>query len=266
MTMLQALLLGALQGLTEFLPVSSSGHLVIMRVFFGVQDPPVLFDVLLHVSTLFVVLLVFRRRIGEIVASLYRRVRKQHQADDEENIRLFLLVLCASAVTAVLGFGLSFVIETVRASHRVVSVFFFVTGLILISTLFTSGNKGYRRMSYWDALMVGFAQGLGVLPGISRSGITISACLVRDLDKRKAAEFSFLIFIPAIVGALALELREFESLFVQIDAAAIAVGCVVSFLVGLVSLFGLLAVLKRGRMYIFSIYLLPLAILTFILF
>ncbi len=266
MTILQAILLGALQGATEFFPVSSSGHLVVMRVFFGIQEPPVLFDVLLHVPTLIVVVLVFRSRIGKICMSFYRWVRGYSLPPDQENVRLLLWLVCASLATVGIGLGLSFALEAVRTSHRIVSILFFATGLILVATIFARGRKGYLQMSFWDALIIGCAQGLGVLPGVSRSGITISASLVRDLDREQAGEFAFLLAIPAIVGAVALNAGEAGVLLDQVDPLVLAAGCGASFVVGLASLAFLLMVVKRGRLHLFSVYLLPLAILTFILF
>jgi len=264
MTYLQAVLLGALQGVTEFLPVSSSGHLVVLRQFMQLQDVPLLFDVILHVATLFVVLIIFRDRIGRIILSLLRVLALSKKEEDGENVRLFGIILVSTLITGVLGLG----IESLEVgSHiRFVSVFFVLTGVILWVTRYTNGTINYGTIGIKQGLAAGFAQGLGVFPGISRSGITISAALLSGMNREKAGEYSFLISVPAILGALVLELKDLDALFVSMSPLKIAAGFGTAFAVGLLSLMLLLNIIKKGRLYLFTFYLVPLGIFGFFFF
>jgi undecaprenyl-diphosphatase len=266
-TTLESVALGALQGLAEFLPISSSGHLLLVRQLMGLGEVPVLYDVLLHVSTVLVVLVVFRRRIGAILAALwrglFRRPRAATVAADQENRRLALWVVAATAMTAAVGLPLSRLEERVLAEPRLLSLFFLVTALILLATVFFRGERGYAEIGLVGALLIGLAQGIGVLPGISRSGITIAAALLWGLQREKAGEFSFLLVVPAVLGALLLQLRDAGALLAQVDAVRVGIGFLVSFAVGLFSLLLLLRVVRRGRLPYFAIYLLPLSVAAF---
>ncbi len=262
MTILQAIILGALQGVTEFLPVSSSGHLVLMKDLFQLSAIPPLFDVLLHISTLVVVVIIFRKKIGAIIASLIRGIARKKTAGDGENIRLFFIIIIATAVTVVVGYGVSFL--HVESYPKLVSALFIATAGVLIGTRFVKGERSYGNIGVKDGLFVGFAQGLGVFPGISRSGITISASLYRGLSREKAGEFSFLISIPAIIGAFILTLRDADALGAMVSGGVLAAGIAASFIVGLFSLLLLLRLIRRGRLYFFAFYLIPLGIIGLI--
>lgn len=265
MTGIQSLLLGVLQGVAEFLPISSSGHLVLLRRLMNLGDVPLLYDVLLHVSTLIVVIIIFRSRIGSIISAIWRALRSRTDPGDRENLRLTLYILIATVVTGAVGFVLSRFDDLFFNQPRLVSVLFLVTALFLLSTLLRSGQRDYFQIGFFGALLVGLAQGIGVLPGISRAGITISVALLIGLDRQRAGEFSFLIAIPAILGALILQLREAGRLLEIAAAQTLLLGFTASFLVGLLSLVLLLRVVRKGRLAVFSIYLVPLAVASFIL-
>ncbi len=265
MSTVQSLLLGALQGVAEFLPISSSGHLVLLRNVMNLGDIPLLYDVLLHVSTLIVVAIVFRKKILSVLASIRRWLTRAVAAEDRENLNLSLYILIATVVTGGVGLVLSRFEEVFLRQPRLVSLLFLITALVLISTLLGRGRRDYLQMGIFGALIVGLAQGIGVLPGISRAGITISVALLWGLDRQRAGEFSFLIAIPAILGALLLQLREAGSLLEVVDPAALMVGFAASFVVGLISLLLLLRVVRKGRLALFSIYLVPLAVVAFFL-
>ena len=265
MSTVQSLLLGALQGVAEFLPISSSGHLMLLRNVMNLEDIPLLYDVLLHVSTLIVVVIVFRKKILSILSSIWRYLRRASTPEDRENLILTLYILVATVVTGGVGLVLSGFEEVFFRQPRLVSLLFLITALILISTLFGRSRRDYLQMGFFGALIVGLAQGVGVLPGISRAGITISVALLWGLDRQRAGEFSFLIAIPAILGALLLQLREAGSLLEVVDTAALVAGFAASFAVGLIALLLLLRVVRKGRLALFSIYLVPLAVVTFIL-
>lgn len=264
MTYLESILLGALQGIAEFLPISSSGHLVLAERLFGLKEIPLLYDVLLHVSTLVVVIVVFRNRIGAILRSLWKGLRGAPDAQDRIHYRLILVILLASVFTA--GLGLLIAEWEIRENPKLVSALLIATGGILAGTRFFKKGQGYSHIGWKAGVITGLAQGLGVFPGISRSGITISASLVSGMDRETAGEYSFLLSIPAILGALVLELKDAEALLDRIGAGVLAVGILASFVVGLVALLLLLKVVKRGKMYLFGLYLLPMGILGLIFF
>ena len=206
MSFLEALFLGALQGLTEFLPVSSSGHLAIARVFMDIQDIPLLFDVLLHVSTLMVVLVVFKAPIARLLGSCIAILRGRESQDKGE----IAAILLATLLTGVIGLGIE---SFAPGEHpRLVGALFIVTGLFLWLPRLLPREATTATPGLKTGLIVGIAQGLGVLPGISRSGITITASLSAGLGREKSGEFAFIVSIPAILGALILTLKDFESL------------------------------------------------------
>ncbi len=265
MTGIQSLLLGALQGVAEFLPISSSGHLVLLRQLMNLAEVPLLYDVVLHVSTLIVVIIVFRGKIGSVFSSIWRAARSAAAPEDRENLRLALYILIATVVTGVLGFGLSRFESLFFNRPRLVSLLFLVTALFLLSTLLRRGRRDYIQIGFLGAVIVGLAQGVAVLPGISRAGITISVALLLGLDRQRAGEFSFLIAIPAILGAALLQVREVGALLDIVDPVTLLVGFAASFLIGLLSLLLLLRVVRKGRLALFSIYLIPLGVISFIL-
>lgn len=257
----KSIILGCIQGVTEFLPVSSSGHLVLFKELLDAEQVPVLFDVLLHISTLIVVVVVFWNRIVRILSAIVHWVGHEVNDEDLYHLRLVLVIMLGTVFTAVLGFMLKD-IELFRRTSTV-SVLFIVTGGILISSKYAAVSSDQRpRVSH--ALWVGIAQGIGTLPGISRSGITITAALWGGMERDKAGELSFLISIPAILGALILERGDTAALAAQMSYATVAIGCVSAAVSGFISLKLLLWVIRSGRLYYFSIYLIPLGIISLI--
>jgi undecaprenyl-diphosphatase len=170
----------------------------------------------------------------------------------------------ATIVTAVLGYSVSLL--EVNAKPKIVSALFIVTAFILISSYFAKGKKTYRDLTWKEGAVTGLAQGLGVFPGISRSGITIAASLQSGIERTKAGEYAFLISIPAVLGALILSLGEAQTLAETSSPLIVLSGVAVSFLVGLASLLILLVVVRRAKLYLFSLYLIPLGIAGLILF
>ncbi len=261
MNYLQALLLGALQGVAEFLPISSSGHLRIGQELLGLGDVPLLFDVALHVATLAAVVLVFRRRIAGILASLVRWIGGRAGQDDAENLGIVIPLLAATAVTAALGFA----IKDIEVPTRIVAGLMLATAAILVASSFLGGAAGFRDLGIPRGLAVGLAQGVGVLPGISRSGITIAAGLATGMRREVAGEFAFLVSIPAILGALVLELPDLGEMRAAVPAGPLALGMAVAFAVGIVSLKLLLPVVRKGKLAWFAAYLVPAGLLGLLL-
>jgi undecaprenyl-diphosphatase len=257
-TIVQALLLGAVQGATEFLPVSSSGHLAVLKDILAIGDIPILFDVILHIATLIVVVFVFRKRIGGLLRSVGRWISRRANETDSENLRLAWVIIVATVITAVIGLGVGRL--EIGSNPRVVSALFIVTGGILIGSRFFAGSRDYRDIGLRDGLVVGIAQGLGVFPGISRSGITISAGLVSGLNREKAGEFAFLVSIPAILGAFILTLKDAGELSESVGTMALVVGFVAALIVGIAALTVLLKLVRSGKLFYFALYLIPLGI------
>ncbi|MDA3941732.1 MAG: undecaprenyl-diphosphate phosphatase [Spirochaetia bacterium] len=262
MTFIQSISLGALQGFTEFLPVSSSGHLAVVESFMRLQDVPVLFDILLHLATLLVIIIVFRKRLIGIVISLFKR--NNIESEDKANRKLFLMILVSTFFTGIIGLGLNNL--EVENYLFIIYLLFIITGIILIGSKFWGGSIDYNRLGLKQGVITGISQGLGVLPGISRSGITISAALLSGMSREKAGEYSFLISLPAILGAFILELKDAEGLLDMVDPLIIGTGMLSAFIVGLLSLKILLKLIKKGKLYLFSFYLIPLGFIGLLFF
>ena len=263
---IQALILGVVEGVTEFLPVSSSGHLLVMRELMGLENIPILFDILMHVPTLLAVIIVFRQRITKICLSIYHLLHRTLGDEDRYNLRLLALIALASTATAAVGLAAAQIQDLPLFSTKAVGVCFILTALILGATRFffredsDEQTSTREKVTIKTGIVTGIAQGLGVLPGISRAGMTISAAIASGMDRRQAGEFAFLISIPAIIGALALKARDIETL--PMSAIVLAAGMVASFAAGLISLLLLLSLIRKGRLYFFAFYLLPLGIAT----
>lgn len=253
---LSAALLGVVQGLTEFLPVSSSGHLVLFEHYLPVQGDPVAFDLVLHIGTLLPVLFVYRSDLWGMVRDL--------QGGEEPflsrpGVRLLVMMIIGTIPTALIGLGFKSTFEALFAAPLLVGIAFAVTGGVLWMTRYLSpGVEDECSMPWWKAAAVGLAQGFAITPGISRSGSTIAAGMLLGLDREAAARLSFLLSIPAILGAFALKGRELESWDVAL--MPLAVGFVMAAVSGYFALRVLLKLVKRGNFSWFALYLWPLSI------
>lgn len=255
MNPLQAAVLGLVQGVAEFLPISSSGHLIVFRSILGLGEVPVLFDVLLHLSTLAAVCIVFRKRIASLFLSLLRFAGRRSDDADRANMRTVLALLVGTAATALVGYFVNRV--ELEGSPRIVAGLFIATAAILCASLLFKGEKELGRISWREGLIVGVAQGIGVFPGISRSGITISASRLAGIRREDCGDFSFLLSIPAILGALVLKLKDAGDLGAAVAPLPLALAMGVSFAVGIVSLIVLQRIVRKGALAWFALYLLP---------
>lgn len=262
MELLKSIILGCVQGVTEFLPVSSSGHLLLLKHLFGMEEVPKLFDVMLHLATLIVVCVVFWKNILSILRSWYALLRGEVDETDSRYLAMTKVLIIGTLCTAVLGY----LLKDIQAfqSPDAVSILFICTAVLLISTRYVRpSQKDFLNTK--TGLVVGIAQGLGTLPGISRSGITITAALWSGVDRQTAGEISFLLSIPAICGALILEGGSSGSLAMELSPLDVAAGCTAALITGFFSLKLLLWLIRSGRLYYFSLYLLPLGIAGLIL-
>ena len=258
MSIFQAIILGAVQGLAEFLPISSSGHLAIVEYFFKQEDLPILFDILLHVATLAAVCTVFAKRIAGLFCVLGRFIIRKSKPEDKDDLMMIAAIIVATAVTGVIGLLLKDWVKAIDI--RLIPLFFIITGLLLIASSKIKHNKPAKNVTLLTAAITGLAQGIGVIPGISRSGSTISASLFVGLDREKAGEFSFLLSIPAILAAFILELKSADNLLAGVSPISLIAGMISAFVVGYFSLRFLLKLIKNGKLMYFAFYLIPLGI------
>ena len=286
MSIFQAIILGVLQGIAEFLPISSSGHLAVVQRLFGLSDVPLLFDVMLHLATLAAVILYFRRKIARLFVILFRWVagkenegaqnspRTAPEADlltgtDELGRKTILAVIFATLVTGAIGIVTSKLIPGLPL--KVTCLGFLVTaGLLIFSAKFEKRKAAQGRVekgiSILQALFIGFMQGVGTLPGISRSGSTIAGAQLTGVNRAAAGEFSFIVSIPAILGAFVLEAKDLGEVGSQIGALPVFCGCLAAFAWGYLSLSFLMKLIRKGKLEWFACYLLPLGIAGLILF
>ena len=264
---LAALVLGLVQGATEYLPVSSSGHLVIVQHFFGLTEPELLFDIVLHVATLFVVLWYYRSDIRDLlresVAGLGDLTRGGSWSEIQTRypaFRLAWLIVLGTLPTALIGIGLQETFETLFGSLRTVGVMLWITGLILLVTRFVArGDRGIGEMKPMDALLIGLVQGLAITPGISRSGATIGVALLLGIQKETAARYSFLLSVPSIVGALLLKIGDAGN---SISLTATALGFLAALVSGYFCLVFLVRIVKQDRLAWFAPYCFAVGILA----
>jgi len=258
MTSLQAFLLGIVQGLTEFLPVSSSGHLVLGEKLLGVTtDMPVTFEVVAHLGTLLATLIVYRKPVWDILTFLGRAVTGKTGGRfwSDPNGRLFLLLVLGTIPAGLVGALFKHPIEAMFESARLVAVALCVTGAVLIATLWSRPRReGAENVSVGQTLLVGIAQAIAVTPGISRSGSTIATGLLCGIDRETAARFSFLLSMPAIAGAVVLKAHDIARAGAKAGTLPLAVGFVTSFVVGYVALRVLLGFVRRGQLHWFGVY------------
>ena len=263
----KSIILGILQGLTEFLPISSSGHLVLAKQLIGFESSGILFEVLLHFATLVAIVLVFMKRIGKIIKSVFTsriQIKGKHWVVKDENLALFFYLMWASIPSAIVGFFLKSRIEKLFSNPLFVSIMLIVTGFVLFSTRFIKKKKKEKHNGI-SSTMIGFAQAFAIIPGISRSGTTISCGLWAGLSREASVEFSFILVIPAIFGAMLLEIKELAQ-SVQIGIINIYIpGAIAAFITGMFSLILLLRIVKKGRLHFFSYYCWLVGIATLIL-
>lgn len=268
MTFLAVVILSIIQGLTEFLPVSSSGHLVLGQHFLGVQSPGIVLEVVLHLGTLVSVIVVFFKDIlGLFKATLDIITRPfTREISVHTPYRKLILLLIIGTIPAVLsGFFLDELFESLFASPRVVGFTLLLTGVILYYSARLQGSKGLDKVSVTDAVVVGVAQGLAITPGISRSGSTVALALFRGLDRDTAVRFSFLLSLPAILGAAVLKIPALAASPVDYPSWWLWIGGLVSAGFGILAILWLVKLLQKGKLQYFSYYVWALGIFTLIM-
>jgi undecaprenyl-diphosphatase len=257
MQFLIGILLAVIQGLTEFIPVSSSGHLAVTQYLLKFQEPPVAFDVVLHIGTLVAVIIYYKTDLLAMLKSVgHPSELLKPQWNTESPVKLLYLLIIASIPTALIGFLLKSRIEAAFSDMKNLAAGFIINGFLLIIPFKPGANRrGLDRMTVLDALVIGTMQGISIYPSISRSGATISSALMLGLMPALAARFSFLLSIPAILGAVILEIPAIRHQ-VQTPSALLfyALCGVISGIIGYLSIKPLIRILQSFRLYYFAIY------------
>jgi len=260
MTYLQAIVLALVQGITEFLPVSSSGHLVLVKSLLGVESPGALWAIALHLGTLAAVMTVFWRDVCDTVAGFCAGVVKRLRGgswtsiwQDDPRFRMGCYVLLGTAPAAAIGVGLGWLIEILFSRPVFSTVMIFVTGEILWLSRPHSMMRSSGKLGWPDSLAVGAAQVAALLPGISRSGVTIATGLIIGVEREQAARFSFLLSIPAILGAAILKTGDLGELPAG-QILPLLAGMIVAGVSGYIALRLLLGIVKAGRLHSFAYY------------
>ena len=244
--MIKYILLGIIQGLTEFFPVSSSAHLLIMQKILGLGGQEIGVSVVLHLGTAFALVIFFFKDILDML----------------RDTKTLFLIIVVTVITGVIGLAGKDFFERLFTSPKIVALALMVTGIILIRTKRVMGHKR-DMLDIKDAFFLGLTQGIAIIPGISRSGITISTLLFRKIDKKTSFRFSFLASIPAVFGAAILEAKKISAA-INIESAKIVTGFIFSLLAGILALWILKLVLDRAKLYYFGYYCIIVAIITLI--
>ncbi|NLM45891.1 MAG: undecaprenyl-diphosphate phosphatase [Firmicutes bacterium] len=246
MGILEGIFLGIVQGLTEFLPVSSSGHLVIFQHFLGIREAGITFEVMVHFGTLVSVLCVFGNDILRILRNFYRKKQERH----------FLLMLVLGVIpTGLMGILLKDYFAGFYESPATTGLMLLVTGCLLYTLAYLRpGEKNEATMKGIDALLISVAQGIAIIPGISRSGATITSALWLGLDRETAVRFSFLVSIPVILGATLLEAKDLAAAGFNNLSAGVLLGMLAAFLSGILAIRLFVKVLRSGKFHYFAYY------------
>lgn len=262
MTPIQALFLGLIQGLTEFLPVSSSGHLEIGKALFGLNlsgKESLTFDVVVHAGTALSTIVVFRKDIGQIINGLLK-----FKWNAETKFALFILVSMVPA--GVIGLAFEEQISALfEGQLLLIGATLTITGLLLFMA--DRARDTNKELNWVDALIVGLAQAVAILPGISRSGSTIATSVILGIDRAKAARFSFLMVLPIILGKALLDAKDIvsgEAMGTEVGAFPLVLGLLAAFFSGIVACNWMIALVKRSQLKYFSFYCFAVALIVLV--
>ncbi len=246
--LIQSVILSIIQGITEWFPVSSSGHLALVQNYFGFQN--LSFDVFLHLASIFAVLIIFWKDIWRLAD-----LRKK------DNFRYILLIILATIPAGIIGYLFKEFIEKFFSSMIYLGFFFMISGIIVYSTKFSKERK--EKINFLDSIFAGIFQAIAILPGISRSGATISSLMHRGIKKEEAVKFSFLMAIPVILGASILELKDFS--ISGINYSVLILSFFITLVVSLITIKVLIKIVKSEKFYLFGVYNFLLGVLVLVL-
>ncbi len=285
MSLIESIIMGLIQGITEFLPVSSSGHLALFQILFDLDEVGLLYDCLLHFGTLIAVFAVYYRDIwklicegfgiiGDFITNVGVAFSHLVGKKDEKYCKIIcngyrkfaMLVIVSTIPTGVIGVAASDLIEAASQFIIVPGICLIITSILLfVADRCKEGHKTPRHVTYTNAFVIGICQGIATLPGISRSGTTITACLLSGFDRKFAVKYSFIMSIPAILGSLVLQLFDITSLTISAEEwLYYIVGTVVAMIVGYICIKIMLYVVREKKYTFFSIYCLIIGVLSII--
>ncbi|MDD6037947.1 MAG: undecaprenyl-diphosphate phosphatase [bacterium] len=275
MSLLEAIVMGFIQGITEFLPVSSSGHLALFRIAFDIKEAGLLFDVILHLGTLIAIFAVYYKDIWKLItcgigividvcknigiffSNIANKKKGGYIRIVSSGYRKFVMLIIVSTIpTAVIGFIARDIVEMAAKVLIVPGICLILTSiLLLISDHCNNGEKLPKQVTYSNAFMIGIAQGIATLPGLSRSGTTITACLLSGFNRKFAVKYSFIMSIPVVLGSVILELGDFSAVsWTGGELANYIVGMLVAAVVGYICIKAMLYVVKQKKFTYFAIY------------
>lgn len=284
MSIIHSIFLGIVQGVTEFLPVSSSGHLSILKNLLGINtNGGLLFDIMLHLGTIIAIICVFRKDIlrmiletihivADIISNIKIKIHNHKEQDAKRlkkvihnNYRKFVVLVIMSTIpTAIIGFAAQELVQIAEQTLIVPGVCLILTaGLLLIADVAETGKKIPKDISYTNGFMIGIAQGIATLPGLSRSGATIAACLISGFERRFAVKYSFIMSIPAVLGAAVLEIQNFDRAGITVQQFFIyLLGAAVAGVTGYFCIKTMLVVVRKKRFKGFAAYCLAAGIIA----
>jgi len=242
LVLIEHIILGIIQGLTEFLPISSTGHLVLFRQLFGLQEAGLLFDTMLHFGTLIAVVIVFWPEILQLLRNPFGKLAR--------------LLVVGTIPTAAIGLTFEDFFEEISQTGMTIGYEFLATGLIIWAVeSMRKGKRSFEQINYTDALIIGTLQGAAILPAISRSGLTIAGALMRGIERGEAARFSFLLSLPAILGGVVLQTKKLvEGPVESIALIPMLIGTMFAAIAGYFAIRWMLKIISTGSMKGFAVY------------
>ena len=254
MDILKVIILGLVQGITEFLPVSSSGHLVLVAEILNFQEKGVAFEVFVHLGTLISVLIVFRKDVIKMILAPFQFLKSRFKKEEtRQYLYLDFYIIIATIPAAIIGLSLKSKFESSFSNVVLVIIMLGITGTILLLSRYMP--KKNEEMTILKSIIIGVSQAFAILPGISRSGSTIVTGILMGIDKENAARFSFLMAIPAILGAFVIKINDFITIEQHtISASHMLIGSLVSLISGYFAIIWLLDIVKKGKLEWFAFY------------
>lgn len=270
MSYFEAIILGLVQGLAEFLPISSSGHLALLQQWFGIQEDKVLlFAVLLHVGTLISVFIVYWRDIAELIVELFLTIKdlctgKGLRLQERPVRKLGVMIIVATIPTGIIGILFNDLFDSLYNSIIPIGIGLIITGFLLVmAERMGASNRGIEQMNFRNALFIGTVQGIAICPGISRSGSTLFGSLICNLDRKFAVKFVFLISIPSILGSAVMEApAALESGFDMAQLGPVLVGMIVAAVSGLIAIKTMIKIVSDKKLNYFSYYVWALGLIV----
>ena len=267
MELFRAIFLGVVQGLTEFLPISSSGHLALAQALFGYEETGLTFEVFVHFGTVLSVLVAFRKDIAQILAALFHGIFRpgqwKHRWNSDPNFKLNGMIVIGIIPAGVVGLLIEDWVDQAFQNPMLVGIMLLVTALILWSSQYAKTPD--EDVDWKKSILIGLAQTLAIIPGISRSGTTITAGLWLKLDPEYAAKFSFYLAIPVILGASMLKFMDVLQVSLTIDQIwALLGGTIAAFISGWIAIIFLMKLLRKGKFSWFALYCAVIGLITII--